>query len=263
MKEIRKIIQIDEELCDGCALCVPDCAEGSLQIIDGKARLVADKLCDGLGACLGSCPTGALKIIERQADGFDEEAVEEFLAEQKKKQEKNKAPQMMDCGCASTHIQSFKKETPCQSANKPVGLKPAQRPVGLQTAPASDSQLSHWPIQIRLIPPSAPFLQGADILIAADCCAAAAPDFQNKYLAGKVVMMGCPKFDDAESYIDRFAEIIDNCRLKSITILIMEVPCCSAMNVIVKKALQRARTTVPVEQITVSTRGQELQRLNW
>ena len=264
MKQIRKIIQIDEELCDGCGLCVPDCAEGSLQIIDGKARLVADKLCDGLGACLGSCPTGALKIIERQADDFDEEAVEEFLAKQKNKQEEKAAPQMMDCGCASTHIQNFKKETPCQSANKPVGLQPAKMMAGLQqSAPASGSQLSHWPIQIRLIPPSAPFLKGADVLIAADCCAAAAPDFQTNYLAGKVVMMGCPKFDDAESYIDRFAEIIDSCGLKSITILIMEVPCCSAMNVIVKKALQRARTAVPVEQITISTRGQELQRVAW
>ncbi|MEE4165240.1 MAG: 4Fe-4S dicluster domain-containing protein [Desulfocapsaceae bacterium] len=263
MKQIRKIIKIDEELCDGCGLCVPDCAEGSLQIIDGKAKLVADNLCDGLGACLGSCPTGALQIIERQADEFDEEAVEEFLAAQKQKQAAKATPQTMDCGCASTHIQSFKPQTPCQSANKPVELRPADKPVGLQNARSSDSQLSHWPIQIRLIPPGAPFLQGADILIAADCCAAAAPDFQNKYLAGKVVMMGCPKFDDAESYIERFAEIIDSCNLHSITILIMEVPCCSAMNVIVKKALEKASNTVPVEQITISTRGQELQRIIW
>jgi len=256
MKQTRKIIEINEELCDGCGLCVPDCAEGSLQIIDGKAKLVADKLCDGLGACLGSCPTGALQIIERQADEFDEEAVEEYLAE-KAKQEKQPA---MDCGCASTHIKTFAAPTPCEGANKPFrqGLSPMPG-----NASATDSLLSHWPIQIRLIPPQAPFLKGADVLVAADCTAVSTPDFQQKYLGGKVVMMGCPKFDDAQSYIDRFAEIIDTCELKSITILIMEVPCCSAMNVIIKKALEKASATVPVEQITISTRGQELERLSW
>ena len=254
MKQTRKIIEIDEELCDGCGQCVPDCAEGSLQVIDGKAKLVADNLCDGLGACLGACPTGALKIIERPADDFDEEAVEEFLAAQKKKLEKEAQSQTMDCGCASTHIQTLKPLTSCQSANKPVGMQPAS---------PSDSQLSHWPIQIRLIPPGAPFLQGAEVLIAADCCSIAAPDFQDRYLAGKVVMMGCPKFDDAESYIQRFTEIINTCNLKSITILIMEVPCCSSMNVIVKKALEQATSSVPVEQVTISTRGQELGRVSW
>lgn len=252
MQQVRKIIQIDEELCDGCGLCVPDCAEGSLEIIDGKAKLVADKLCDGLGACLGSCPTGALKIIEREADEFDEEAVEEFLAE-KKKNESVSRPQM-DCGCASTHIKSFEPQTPCASANQPTPM-----PIGK----ADDSRLTHWPIQIRLIPPHAPFLQGADILVAADCTAVSVPGFQEKYLGGKVVMMGCPKFDDAQSYVDRFVEIIDSCNLKSITILIMEVPCCSAMNAIIKRALDKASKPVPVEQITISTRGQELERISW
>ena len=252
MKQVRKIIKIDEELCDGCGLCVPDCAEGSLQIIDGKAKLVADKLCDGLGACLGSCPTGALQIIERAADEFDEEAVEEFLANKENKA-KPAAPQM-DCGCASTHIQSFKPATPCQAANQPKSV-----PLGM----ASGSQLTHWPIQIRLIPPHAPFMQGADILIAADCTAAAAPDFQKRYLSGKTIMMGCPKFDDGDSYVQKFTEIINTCNLKSITILIMEVPCCSAMNAILKRALNQASVAVPVEQITISTRGQELERINW
>jgi Fe-S-cluster-containing hydrogenase component 2 len=252
MKQVRKIIKIDEELCDGCGLCVPDCAEGSLQIIDGKVKLVSDNLCDGLGACLGACPTGALQIIEREADDFDEEAVEVFLANKEK--EEKAAPPQMDCGCASTHIQTLKPMTPCQSANQPKSV-----PVGM----ATDSQLTNWPIQIRLIPPHAPFMQGADILVAADCTAAAAPDFQATYLSGKTIMMGCPKFDDAESYIQKFAEIIDTCNLKSITILIMEVPCCSAMNVILKRALDQATVSVPVEQITISTRGQELERITW
>lgn len=256
MKQTRKIIKIDEELCDGCGLCVPDCAEGSLEIIDGKAKLVADKLCDGLGACLGSCPTGALKIIEREADDFDEEAVENYLADKAKKE----AQPAMDCGCPSTHIKTFAAPSPCASANKPVLQQRGGTP---GAGSATDSLLSHWPIQIRLIPPHAPFLKGADVLVAADCTAVSTADFQQKYLGGKVVMMGCPKFDDAQSYIDRFAEIIDTCELNSITILIMEVPCCSAMNAIIKKALEKASKTVPVEQITISTRGQELERLSW
>ena len=242
MKQVRKIIKIDEELCDGCGQCVPDCAEGSLQIIDGKAKLVADNLCDGLGACLGSCPTGALQIIERQADEFDEDAVEEFLAAKAKQEKAAPAPaQTMDCGCASTHIQTLQPVSPCQSANIPT-----------VNAATPGSNLGHWPVQIRLIPPHAPFLQGADLLIAADCCAVASPDFHQKYLPGKVVMMGCPKFDDAELYVQRFTEIIDTCNLKSITLMIMDVPCCASMTKILDKALENASTKVKVEQIVVN-----------
>ncbi len=251
MKNVRKIIRIDEELCDGCGLCVPDCAEGSLVIIDGKAKLVADKLCDGLGACLGACPTGALKIIEREADEFDEEAVEEYLAGQKKANEAA-SPAPQPSGCPSSQLKTFEPQSPCQSANKPI-------PMGN----TSGSALTHWPIQIRLIPPSAPFLQNADVLVAADCTAVAVPGFQEKYLQDKIVMMGCPKFDDAESYVQRFSEIIATCNLNSLTILIVEVPCCSAMNVIIKQAMEKAGKKVPVEQITVSTRGEELQRITW
>lgn len=255
MEVVRKIIEIDEELCDGCGQCVPDCAEGSLKIIDGKAKLVADNLCDGLGACLGACPTGALKIIERQAEDFDEVAVEKFLEEEKKKAQDEKP---MDCGCASSHIQSFPQASvapasACQSANAPKEIADA----------ASGSALSHWPVQIRLIPANAPFLKNADLLVAADCTAVAVQNFQQKYLEGKSVMMGCPKFDDAESYVQRFAEIIDTCNLKSLTILLMEVPCCSAMGVIIQKAIERAGKSVPVEQITISTRGEEIDRKKW
>jgi len=256
MNNIRKIIEIDEELCDGCGLCVPDCAEGSLVIIDGKAKLVEDKLCDGLGACLGACPQGALKIIEREADEFDEEAVEEYLAKQKQEQNHEIPAGKSDKpaaggGCPSAQLQSFAPQSPCQSANIPININ------------QSASALSHWPIQIRLIPPHAPFLQNADVLIAADCTAVAVPGFQEKYLQDKVVMMGCPKFDDAESYIQKFADIVTEANLKSITILIVEVPCCSAMNVIVKKAFEKAGKSIPVEQITVSTRGEELERKIW
>lgn len=256
MKTIRKIIEINEELCDGCGQCVPDCAEGSLQIIDGKAKLVADKLCDGLGACLGACPTGALQIIEREAEDFDEEAVEQFLAEQKLKEKGTK----VSGGCPSAQLQSF---LPHGNASQGSACQSANIPTATPSANSGDSALNHWPIQIRLIPPHAPFLQNAHLLVAADCTAVAARSFQEKYLEGKTVMMGCPKFDDAESYVQRFAEIIDTCNLKSLTILIMEVPCCSAMNVIIRKALERAEKNVPVEQITISTRGVELARKNW
>lgn len=251
MKNTRKIIQIDEELCNGCGLCVPDCAEGSLKIIDGKARLVADKLCDGLGACLGSCPTGALKIIEREADEFDEEAVKEYLENEKKAEQ----PPSHECGCASTKLHNFasiQPQSPCQSANTPKAFDTGEA-----------SSLSHWPIQIRLVPANAPFLQNAELLIAADCTAVAVRNFQQKYLNNKKVMMGCPKFDDGDSYVQKFADILTQCHLKSITVLIMEVPCCSSMNVILKKAIERAGASIPVEQITISLQGEEISRQVW
>jgi len=252
MKDVRKIIQIDDELCNGCGQCVPDCAEGSLKIIDGKARLVADKLCDGLGACLGSCPTGALKIIEREADEFDEAAVEAFLESEKDKT--TTALPAMDCGCSSSHIQTLKPLSPCQSANMPTMH---------QATAGQGSALSHWPVQIRLVPAHAPFLQNAHLLVAADCTAIAARNFQERYLEGKAVTMGCPKFDDAEAYIKRFSEIISTCNLQSLTVLIMEVPCCSAMNVIVKKARDLSGIDLPIEQVTISIRGEELGRATY
>jgi NAD-dependent dihydropyrimidine dehydrogenase PreA subunit len=240
MKVQRKIIKIDEELCNGCGLCVPDCAEGSLQIIDGKARLVADKLCDGLGACLGSCPTGALQIIEREADEFDEEAVHQFLARKEIETAKPTIPQ--GSGCPSARLQSFAPMTHCQTANVPSA----------QTG----SALTHWPIQIRLIPPSAPFLENCDLLVAADCTAVAYAGLQKDFLAGRVVMMGCPKFDDQQLYVDRFTEIFRTRTLKSLTILIMEVPCCHSMLQIIKSAWDAVKPTFPVRQVIISTRGE-------
>ncbi len=246
---MRKIIKIDEELCDGCGLCVPDCAEGSLVIVDGKAKMISDNLCDGLGACLGACPTGALKIIEREAEDFDEEAVEKHLA----KQSLGLQTASPTSGCPSTKLQTFAPQTPCQAANKPLAM----------AAGGGTSSLTHWPVQIHLVPPAAPFLKGADLLVVADCCAVSAPNFQLDYLTGKVVMMGCPKFDDAESYVKRFSEIIANCNLNSITILIMEVPCCASMNGIIQQAIDRSGTTVAVEQITISTQGAVVDKKQW
>lgn len=244
MKKTRKIIKIDEELCNGCGQCVPNCAEGSLQIINGKAKLVADKLCDGLGACLGFCPTGALVIEEREAEEFDEAAVEAFLAEEKQK----------SGGCPSARLHTFSVPPSLQQKGFPTALKDAEE---------SDSLLSHWPIQIRLLPPQAPFLQNADLLVAADCTAIAARNFQESYLAGKVVAMGCPKFDDRELYVEKFAQIFSTSHLKSLTILIMEVPCCAAMNGIIKAALEKAQVELPTEQIIISLQGREISRQEW
>ncbi len=243
MKVRRKIIEIDEELCDGCGQCIIGCAEAALVLVDGKAKLVAEKYCDGLGACLGECPTGALKIVERVSDDFDEEAVEELLKANKEKEAKTAAPDMA-CGCAGSNIQSFVPQTPCQSANQPQAM-----------APAGSSALTHWPVQIRLVPPTAPFLQGADLLIAADCTPLAYANFHQDFINGKVVMMGCPKFDDQQSYVDKLAEIFATANISSVTTAIMEVPCCGSMRGIVSEAMKRAGREIPSKEIVISTRG--------
>ncbi|GAB6146739.1 ATP-binding protein [Desulfocicer niacini] len=244
MKVMRKIIEIDEEKCDGCGNCVPSCAEGAIQIIDGKAKVVKDQYCDGLGACLGECPQDALKLVEREADEFDEAAVEAFLASQKKEDAQQKASETLACGCPSTHLKTFPAAGGCKEANKPT------------TMPIGASALCHWPVQIRLIPPTAPFLKGADLLITADCAAVSAPSFHNDYLKGKVVMMGCPKFDDVESYVEKFAQIFKQAGIKSITTLIMEVPCCSGLPGLVEKAMALSGVQISMEKVVISARGE-------
>ena len=242
MKVLRKIIEINEELCDGCGQCIPDCAEGALKVVDGKAKVLADKYCDGLGACLEACPKDALKIIEREADDFDEEAVEELLESMKDKQEKAPA------AAPSPGITGLKIETPCQAANKPkFNLGPAK---------SSDTSLSHWPVQIRLVPAQAPFLQNADLLVAADCVPVAYPHFHRDFLAGRVIMMGCPKFDDVNGYVKKFVEVFQEAKPKSIKLAIMEVPCCSGMRMIVKEALKQAGMDIPMEEVIVGARGE-------
>jgi NAD-dependent dihydropyrimidine dehydrogenase PreA subunit len=246
MKTKRKIIEINEELCDGCGQCIISCAEGALELVDGKVRLTSEKYCDGLGACLGGCPTGALKVIERDAEDFDEEAVEEHL---KAVQEpvKPSAPHLA-CGCPSAAVQSFSQTVSCQKANEPVSQAVA------------GSALSHWPVQIRLVPPNAPFLKNADLLVAADCTPVAYPNFHRDFLNGKAVMVGCPKFDDSQAYIEKFAQIFGHASIKSVTVVVMEVPCCAGLPVIVKRGMQLAGKSVPMEQIVISARGEVLKK---
>jgi NAD-dependent dihydropyrimidine dehydrogenase PreA subunit len=243
MKLMRKIIQIDDELCDGCGQCVPNCAEGALQIINGKARVVAENLCDGLGACLGECPNGALKIIEREADDFDEHAVEKHLSKKETINKKDETP--MACGCPSHQIQTF--------------IPSARTDLGKETTVRA-SALSHWPIQIRLVPADAKFLKNAHLLVLADCVAVSYPNLHEELLAGKAIMMGCPKFDDADAYIQKFKEVFTKAGIQSITIAYMEVPCCSGLPWIVKKALESGPFNIPVTEVVISAQGEILSK---
>jgi ferredoxin len=243
MKTIeRKIIEIDEDKCDGCGQCILSCAEGALEIVDGKARVIADRYCDGLGACLGECPTGALRIITREADPFDEEAVEELL-----KERGVRISHQPGSGCPSAQLRTQpqtqdRKMSPCECANQPGTDKGAT--------------LMNWPIQIGLVPPHAPFLKGADLLVAADCAPAACPSFHSDFLPGRVVLMGCPKFDDQQAYLDRFVQIFRQNEIRSVTVLVMEVPCCQSMPRLVERAAEIAGTGVEVRTAIVGRDGQ-------
>jgi Fe-S-cluster-containing hydrogenase component 2 len=248
MKTTRKIIQINEELCDGCGQCVPSCAEGAIQVVDGKAKLVADSYCDGLGACLGECPQGALTIIEREADDFDEEAVEAYLNtkdQETKNQELPNIQPVQAFGCPSSQARSFGAPSSGEKGEGRVD---------------NVSELRHWPIQIRLVPAEAPFLKNAHLLITADCTAVAYPNFHQDLLQGKVVMMGCPKFDPQNEYVQKFADIFRIADIKGITVLAMEVPCCQGLPFIVEKALEVAGKQIPVEKVIISSRGEILSR---
>lgn len=248
MKMPRKIIEIDEALCDGCGQCVPSCAEGAIQLIDGKATLIEDRYCDGLGACLGECPTGALSITEREAAPFDESAVEEHL--RRRQPTESKTISTGFTGCPSARLQTFHDPGQNQST---------------KASPSGDdgiSCLSHWPVQIRLVPPTAPFLKGARLLVAADCSPVAYRRFHETFLKGRVVLLGCPKFDDVTEYIQKFAEIFATADIKDVTVLVMEVPCCEGLPLIIQQGMKRAKKKIPVEKVVISPRGNILKREN-
>jgi len=246
MSVTRKIIEIDEELCDGCGNCITTCAEGALELVDGKAKLVSEKYCDGLGACLGECPTGALKVIERAADDFDEAAVEERLHVLKEAEQQSQEV-AMPCGCPSARIQTFER---------PAAHGPAEERVSR----AAQSALAQWPVQIRLVPPSAPFLKNAHLLVAADCTPFAYANFHEDFLKGKVLMVGCPKFDNAQQYLEKFVEIFTQADIRSVTTVFMEVPCCHGLPMIVKRAMEMAGKKIPMEHVVIGVQGEVLQR---
>jgi Pyruvate/2-oxoacid:ferredoxin oxidoreductase delta subunit len=234
----RKIVKIDEEKCNGCGLCIPNCAEGALQIVDGKAKLITDKFCDGLGACLGHCPQDAIVITEREADEFDEKAVEHHL-HQKGETERPKVEPLFT-GCPSSRVMQFK--TP----------KPAA-----ETTPRSPgiSMLSQWPVQLKLVPVQAPYFQDADLLIAADCVPFAYANFHQDFLQGKAVVVGCPKLDDIQYYRDKLTEIFRTNSIRSITLPYMEVPCCFGLVKATEDALAASGKKIPLKKVKIGIRG--------
>jgi len=237
----RKIVKIDEEKCTGCGLCIPNCAEGALQIVDGKAKLITDKFCDGLGACLGHCPEDAIHVIEREAEEFDEKAVEAFLHKQKEVQPQPKPrPAPVFMGCPSSRAMHFKvSETKTESVS---------------TTPAV-SQLTQWPVQLKLVPINAPYFQDADLLIAADCVPFAYANFHQDFLKGKAVVVGCPKLDDIQLYKEKLTEIFKSNSIKSITVPYMEVPCCFGLVKVTEDAIAASGKNIPLKKVKIGIRG--------
>ncbi len=246
MKTIRKIIRIDEEKCDGCGLCVPSCHEGAIQIIDGKARLVAENLCDGLGDCLGECPQGAITIEEREAAPFDEEAVQEHLQKISSQEPGDGEGEELPCGCPSSQVRTLQKRV--------------EQEAGAE-GEAVPSLLQQWPIQLALIPPRAGFLKEADLLIAADCIPFAYGNFHRDFLQGHALAVGCPKLDDADSYVEKLTEIFRQNEIKKVTVLVMEVPCCASLQRIAQKALDRSGKDIPAEKIVISAEGEVVEKV--
>lgn len=251
MKVLRKIIKIDEDLCNGCGDCVPGCAEAALQIVDGKAKLVAELYCDGLGACLGECPTGALTLVEREVDEFDEDAVHERvkMLEEQSTASQEPAP-TLGCGCPGSMERSFGTIAPSLQHGMAAPGK-AESSTGNQP-----SALTHWPVKLELVRPEAQFLQGADLLVAADCAPAAAGNFHSTHLRGKVLTLGCPKFGPAPQYLQKLTEILKIASPASVTVLRMEVPCCQGLAGMVEEAARLANYQGPVKDQVLGLEGQ-------
>jgi len=236
----RNIIEIDQQRCNGCGACVSACAEGAIAIVDGKARVISDIFCDGLGNCIGECPQDALKIVVREAGDFDEQAVARHL----KAQSPGSSSPGPSCPCPSSAIRQMEPKA------------------GLEVEPsASVSALSTWPVQLRLVPAQAPFLKDAALLVASDCTPFAYAGFHRDFLQGRVLLTGCPKLDDREQYVDKFTEIFKQNDIRSVTVVVMEVPCCQGMPLIVKAGLKAAGKSVPLETVVVSVDGNIVERL--
>ena len=226
VRTVRKIVRIDEEKCNGCGACETKCAESVLKIIDGKARLVSEVYCDGLGACLGECPVGAITIEERPAEEFDEEAVERHVHEEEKEA----------CGCPSAAVAEFSRDEVISVAAQPSALK-------------------HWPVQLTLSPVKSPFFQGADVLLAAQCAAFAYGGFHHDFLKDHALLIACPKLGDIEAHLDKLTQIVAYSGLKSLAVVHMEVPCCSGLVYLAKKAIEASGREIPLKEVTIGVRG--------
>jgi NAD-dependent dihydropyrimidine dehydrogenase PreA subunit len=275
----RKVIKIDEEKCTGCGLCIPECPEGALQIIDGKARLISDLFCDGLGACIGKCPEGAIEVEEREAEPYDERRVMENIIKAgpntikahlkhlrdhgqddflkiavevlKEKgigvEGENAKPQPHFSGCPGSQSMSLKKEKVTDVSSDGV----------------RSSELTHWPVQMHLISPNAPHYQGSDLVLAADCVAFTAGDFHKDFLRGKTLAIACPKLDSGQDiYVEKLKALIDTAEINTLTVVIMQVPCCRGLLALAQKAVEAAVRKIPVKLMVVSIQG-EMLREEW
>ncbi len=231
----RKIVKIDEAKCDGCGECVTACAEAAIQIIDGKAKLVSDVYCDGLGACLGHCPQDAISIEERDAAEFDEAATHVHLAQQ------GKAQAQTPFVCPGMQAQQFSAASPVDAVDGNVA-----------------SQLSQWPVQLALVSPQASYFARADLLLVADCVPFAMGDFHDRFLGGRAVVIGCPKLDDCQPYIEKLASIIELNNLKGVTVIHMEVPCCSGLVHVTRQAFQQSAQDLRYRDVAISIKGEVL-----
>jgi Fe-S-cluster-containing hydrogenase component 2 len=240
---LRKIVRIDEEKCDGCGDCVPSCAEGAIKIIGGKAKLVGESLCDGFGACLGVCPQGAITIEEREAQPFEEAAANDHLENNEAIPSEKISPAHLACPgslARSLEVQSSK--------------------VASQSGQTSESQLTNWPVQLKLVPPSAKYLERANLLICADCVPFAVANFHQKFLEGRILMVGCPKLDDLQFYYEKLKLIFSSAKPQSIAVIRMEVPCCFGIVKAVEEARDEILPGFPIESITISLKGEILDK---
>ncbi len=234
---VRSIVHIDQQKCDGCGQCVPSCEEGAIRIVDGKARVVSDVYCDGLGACLGHCPQDAISIVRREAAEFDQAAVAQHLARE----------QQVPCGggCPGTQAES-------------LGTRPATQPPGELPPATAPWQLCNWPVQLHLVPPHAPWLYQADLLLVADCVPLACANFHSQILRGRSVVIGCPKLDDCRQYVAKLAAILQQAQIRSLHVVHMEVPCCTGLVQVARAAMQQAGVSVPLQDTVVTRHGQIL-----
>src|SRR5659263_84078 len=235
----RDIVFIDEDKCNGCGMCIPNCAEGAIKLINGKAKLVDDRFCDGLGACLGHCPQDAITITKRDAPEFDDEAVKKHLKAEPKIIEK-KIEKNIPCGCPGSMAMDLRSE------KKAPVIQGRQNP-----------ELRQWPVQLMLVSPDAPYFKDSDLLIAADCVPFAYPNFHSDFLKGKSLIIGCPKLDDAQYYVEKLTEIIKKNNIKSITLVNMEVPCCFGLQRIVEEAVGKSGKILPIRQTVITIRGEK------
>ena len=258
-KVLRDIIEIDEALCDGCGDCITACAEGALEIVNGKARLKADILCDGAGACLGHCPTGALKVIRRESAAYDEAAVKRNLQAEQPAQPAQVLATIPSGppphsghggGCPGSAMRQFRRPARTEVGNPEVSATP--RP----------SRLAQWPVQLMLIPPHAPFLSGADLLLAADCVPFAFADFHDRFLRERALLVGCPKLDDLQHYVEKLTEMFRLNRMKAVEVLKMEVPCCNGIAQAAVLARQEAGADFPLTVTTIGVQGEILEAVS-